>query len=309
MKYRFIVPLLFLVLLFTGCDEANVDPKYTSTETDASEASSSQTEADVDQQYTSTETGTSEVFSSQTENDDKYNKMQKNDVVASSLREEYIVTNAKQTKERERVHSSEERVEEKEETTSNDLITKEENPRNWYIRLTAEDSKQNLISGSTQLGQMEEDAVSKHTLKAMGSGSLDILFVDPKGVAKGKYKTNYHQFIEDNDDEWIFIVKSNDVNADILLSWNGVYILEPYIDTEGRRRYKEYRSQGNRLVKNMILVDMSTGDEVAMIVDGKAQTYTFNMGGEKERTFRWKMSTEKVSVLISNTKSSTKEAK
>ena len=188
----------------------------------------------------------------------------------------------------------------------------ETKPSNWYIRLVAEDPSRAMKAGDTQLGELEEsDAVSKHTLKALspfGGSYVDIVFRDPAGVDTGDYKVNFHQYNEDTEESWQFTVRTDDANADILLSWRGLYVLTPYVDDQDRQRYREYRSLSNPLIQNMKLVDVNSGKEIAAAVDGKVQTYVFNMNGQNERTFEWIVQTDVVDIPVNNSKSSTLQA-
>jgi len=187
-------------------------------------------------------------------------------------------------------------------------------PSNWYIRLVAEDPARGMKTASTQLGELEErKTVEKHTLKAMtpfGRTFLDVIFRDPAGVEEGDYKVNFHQYQEGSEDSWSFTVRtdSDNTHADILLTWRGLYVLTPYIDEQNRQRYREYRSTSNPLIKNMKLVDTGTGQEIAAAVDGKVQTYAFNMNGQTERTFQWVVKTEAVNIPAEVSKLSTMQA-
>ncbi len=186
-------------------------------------------------------------------------------------------------------------------------------PSNWYIRLVAEDPAKAMISAGSQLGELEESsAVEKHTLKAFspfGTSYVDVIFVDPDGVASGDYKVNFHSYEEGAEDRWRFTVRTDDNATDILLTWRGLYVLTPYVDEQNRQRYKEYRSMTNPLIKNMKLVDSSNGKEIAAVVNGKAQTYSFNMDGQTERTFEWVVQTDEVSIPVQTSKFSILGAK
>ncbi len=190
--------------------------------------------------------------------------------------------------------------------------TEETKPSNWYIRLTVEDPARAMKSSSSQLGALEvSGVVEDHTLKAntpFGNSYLGIVFVDPDGVEPGAYKTNFHAYGENVEDRWRFTVRTDDADAQILLSWRGLYVLTPYVDDQGRTRYKEYRSLSNPLNKHMKLVDTSTGDEMLAIVEGKVQTYTFTMDGN-ERTFEWVIQNEELVLSQQTAKFSTLKAK
>ena len=196
-----------------------------------------------------------------------------------------------------------------EETTEVQLhkpVVEEVKPSHWYIRLVAEDMNRGLKSASAQLGELEEsDTVSKHTLKSLspfGGTYVDVVFKDPTGVDAGEYKTNFHIYNESSEERWQFTVKTDDANADISLTWRGLYVLAPYVDEENRQRYKEYRSLSNPLIKQMKLVDSSNGNEIAAVISDKVQVYSFNMDGQTERTFEWVVETEEVNITTQSSK-------
>ncbi len=195
-------------------------------------------------------------------------------------------------------------VEDEEETL---VVQEESKPSNWYIRIVAEDPNRALKTNSAQLGTLEvSDAVVKHTLLSSGRFTgpyLDVVFVDPNGVAEGEYKTNYHMYDEGVEDRWRFTVKTDDKTSEIHLTWNGLYVLTPYIDDQNREQYKEYRSVTNPLIAHMKLIDVGTGAEIAASVDGKSQTYIFNMNGQNERVFEWVVQTEVVELPLASSKS------
>jgi len=173
-------------------------------------------------------------------------------------------------------------------------------PSDWYIRVVVEDSARAMKTASTQLGELNtDDNISKHTLKSLSpfdSTYLDVVFIDPPDVTPGEYKTNFHKYQKNSEDSWMFTVKTDDSNAKIELTWRGLYILDPYIDTEKRTRYHEYRSMANPLLNQMKLVDMANGKEIPAIVNGKPQVYSFTMDGSNERTFKWVVQAEDVNI-------------
>ncbi len=167
----------------------------------------------------------------------------------------------------------------------------EEKAINWYIRLQAEDTSTQIISSNAQLGVLdEEQATVKHTLitlPPMGSDYIDIVFQDPVGVDAGDYKTNFQQFSENSEYRWRFTVRTDNVNAQMALTWRGIYVLKPYIDTEDRQRYDETRSMSNPIIKNMQLIDVDTGNTINVLSGNQAKVYYFNMNGKTEKTFEW----------------------
>jgi hypothetical protein len=204
-------------------------------------------------------------------------------------------------------------VKEREEIKTSKPVFVESAATQWYLRIVAENPVKNLKTTSTQLGELEEEeTVVRHTLKALtpfGGSYLDIVFRNPQGVEAGDYKVNFHQYEEGVKDVWKFTVRSSDTHADISLTWRGLYVLTPYIDNEDRQRYKEYRSVTNPLIRQMKLVDSSNGNEVAAVVDGKVQIYSFNMDGQKERTFEWVVETEEVNISTPSSKVLTPQKK
>lgn len=174
---------------------------------------------------------------------------------------------------------------------------------NWYIRIVAEDPARGFKELSAQLGELEgEDVAEKHSLKAMspfGKGYLDVVFKDPQGIEKGEYKSNFHSITED-EDRWSFTVKTDDSDARIILSWRGIYVLDPYTDESQRARYHEKRSLSNPLGSGMKLIDSDTGEEVAAYADGKAQVYIFSMNGSGERHFEWVLDRSQVVVPVAS---------
>lgn len=180
------------------------------------------------------------------------------------------------------------------------ISTVETKPSEWYIRLIAKDLARNMQTGGAQLGELDaSNAVSEHTLKALspfGGSYLEIVFINPDGVIPGDYANNFHTYKEVEEDNWSFTVRTDDITADILLAWRGLYVLTSYVDSEGRTRYKEHQSHSNPLLKQMKIVDTSTGEEIPVIVEDTVQSFAFNMNGQNERTFRWVLVSEEVEI-------------
>jgi len=161
----------------------------------------------------------------------------------------------------------------------NKLSVAEVAAKEWYVRIVVEDTTNNMKTASAQLGQLEAtDAATKHSLKALApftSTFLDVVFKNPIGIATGEYKSNFHT--TNASDSWEFSVKSYDANATMILTWRGLYVLTPYIDSENRMRYREYISRANPLIPYMKLIDITSGIEVPADNNGTAQVYTFKM--------------------------------
>ena len=181
----------------------------------------------------------------------------------------------------------------------------EVNAKEWYVRIVVEDTTNDMKTAAAQLGQLEvADVVINHTLKAIAPFRptfLNVVFDDPVGVDTGSYTSNFHASGTDAD-TWEFTIKSHDSSADMILGWRGLYVLTPYIDTENRERYTEYRSMTNPLLQYMTLVDVTNGDEIDVLANGTVNEYVFNMNGVTERTFRWKVKDSSIPILPKLTK-------
>jgi hypothetical protein len=164
--------------------------------------------------------------------------------------------------------------------------------KEWYVRIVVEDTTNDMKTAGAQLGQLDTtDVVTKHTLKAIvpfRPTYLDVVFVNPVGVDAGSYKSNFHASGTDAD-SWEFTIKSHDANANMILSWRGLYVVTPYVDGENRERYNEYRSLTNPLIPYMTLVDVTNNAEVEVMLNDTVNEYVFNMDGVTERIFKWKV--------------------
>ena len=168
-------------------------------------------------------------------------------------------------------------------------------PSNWYIRLVAEDVTRGLRSANTQLGEIDaDDAVAEHTLKAIRAfdrNYLDVVFQNPDDVGAGDYKSSFHRYDDEAVQRWRFTVRSSDVNADITLHWRGPYVLSAYTDDQLRTRYYEHTDDNLSLAQRMKLIDLKTGQEMAVITNDSRVSYPFNMEGAYERQFEWVVAT------------------
>ena len=169
----------------------------------------------------------------------------------------------------------------------------EKKAKEWYVRIVVEDTTNHMTTADAQLGELDtSDVVTKYALKALApfstSSFLDVVFKNPVGLTTGEYKSNFHPYSTDAQ-SWEFTVKSSDSNATMILSWRGLYVLTPYVDSEDREQYKEYRSLQNPLLSYMTLVDMTTNQELKVIENNQVQTYVFEMNGSTQRTFQWRL--------------------
>ena len=176
-------------------------------------------------------------------------------------------------------------------------------PSNWYIRIIAKDIDRNLKSENTQLGVLEgSDVVARHSLKAIANpfeGSyLDMVFINPPDLRLGEYKTNFHTASISQNNIWEMTLKSDDISANIEISWRGIYSLDAYVDDQDRTRYHSKHSSSNPLFNYMKLVDLTTNIEIPAIFDGKLQSYIVNMDGVNQKNFLWIVSDEIIYQII-----------
>jgi len=185
------------------------------------------------------------------------------------------------------------------------FVKLEPKAQNWYVSLTAEMIGSNLKTESSKLGVLDTSNAQKHTLQALkpfGNNYLDIVFINPPNVSSGEYKTDFHTYVEGVEESWMFTIKTDNTDADILLSWKALYVLSLYTDSENRQRYNEYKSNTNPLIKYMKLIDTENGEEVAAVVNGEFQNYIFNMNGQTTHTFKWVVSVDEVNISTNKKK-------
>ena len=125
-----------------------------------------------------------------------------------------------------------------------------------------------------------------HDLKELNPFSspyLSVVFHQPDwGSEAGSYSSDYRG-MDESDAVWAFEVRSDDVNREVTLSWDG--------------------SDRNKLLQS-ILIDEQTGEEIRIAEMGISGSgfiiaplnYVFNMGGESVRHFRWALNTDRIGV-------------
>ena len=161
----------------------------------------------------------------------------------------------------------------------------------WYLRLIAEVSSQNMKDRGNVLGHLN-DSVSgydSHDLPEMapfGDNYLTIVFPHPEwGEKAGDYTSDYHNPDAHNADEWTFEVRSSATNSEVKLYWEGLNVLSTSYD--GNKLKKKEERVIDTLLQRMWLEDTATGERIDAVVDNKLQSYTFSMNGSNVRAFRW----------------------
>lgn len=179
------------------------------------------------------------------------------------------------------------------------LAVAEEIAKNWYVRLVATDNKRGLESNTALLGELDNDNATMEQklerIEPFTSGYIDIAFIDPAGLEKGEYKSHFLSFSK-GEQVWRFTVLSDDTDADVTLSWRGLYVLTPYKDENNEIQYKESINRTNPILDNMQLVDEATGRTIAVINSRQPQAMSFSMDGSTSRTFRWERKTDPIDL-------------
>ena len=135
----------------------------------------------------------------------------------------------------------------------------------WYVRLTAK--ADDLNDSGNVLGQLTDsrhgyDLHDLEELSPFATPYLTIVFPHPDwGDHAGDYASDFHG-THKRKNKWVFEIRSDDPNRQVTLSWS---------------------SQAD--MSGMSLVDTVTGTKVAAL--GADQQYTFNMGGQTVRSFKW----------------------
>jgi len=179
--------------------------------------------------------------------------------------------------------------------------------KSWYIRVLAIDKTDDIKTSDSKFGELEDINASRYNLEVYNTfnqSQLSVLFQDNNK----EFKALFHPYTEETQ-EWNFVLKSNNSNADIVLKWQGVYVLDAFMDSYGRKRYKEYRYTQNPIIYNLKLIDKKTGVELPAIQDGRIYEYSFNMNGDNIREFMWVLSDTEVNIKMLQSKSLKKEVK
>ena len=177
-----------------------------------------------------------------------------------------------------------------------------EETKSWYVRLVAKDVDRDLITFTAQIGVIDEEEGSKKYssgyLEPFSGQYIDLRFEDPEGLEPGNYKANFKVYEANTSKVWHFSVRSDNPNAEIDLSWRGLYVLRPYTDEQGDRRYTEGQSHNNALLARMQIVDELSGESYALLDNGVVNTIHFNMQGHLSRYFRWELLNDEVETSV-----------
>ena len=174
-------------------------------------------------------------------------------------------------------------AEDTQETTTsnpnNDVILQ----KGWYIKLTVQSDT--LKDESTVFGYLEgaSDGKDRYESEALSSSGLyTTIYHEDFGSTK-YYRSDYRAYkaTGEKSDRWMIKVNSGDVNADVTLSWNGI----TYVTKKSKGGFTEELKTQSPELSLMRLVDVETGDVIS--VEENDMQISFNMEGQKERTFQW----------------------
>jgi len=181
-----------------------------------------------------------------------------------------------------------------------DLTNIQKQPKNWYIKIIAIDKDRNIKTSDTKFGELDTNNTKDYNLKIFkpfNKSDLSILINNNNE----EFKTLFYPY-STTDKSWYFTLKSSSPTSNIVLKWQGIYVLHKYIDNYNRTRYKEYRYTKNPIVYHLKLVDMKNNMEIPAIQNDRIYEYRFNMNGENSRKFQWILTEEKIDLKTIETK-------
>lgn len=155
--------------------------------------------------------------------------------------------------------------------------------KNWYIYFQATDNTHNLKSSYMQIGQLDQNSTFKYNLKAIKpfeNNFIDITYQ----TSTGNYKSVFHPFNLD-EDTWYFTINSSDQNANITLSWIGLYEVKPYIKNN-QTQYRISRKLNKEILNAITVIDLTTNQEIPLIKANNLLSYTFSMNNQTKRVFK-----------------------
>ena len=161
----------------------------------------------------------------------------------------------------------------------------------WYVSTTVsvhDSGKTYTGVNPAVFGKLAEssDGFDKHDIPTIGSvvnRKAAVVFIHSDWEdLPGEYHSNYYNANGDGD-SWEMTVFSSR-NAEVTLKWNGLYELTA---KEGQRGWDEKKVLNSSILEELHLVDTTTSEVIDAVTNGKLNTYTFNMGDVRSRTFRW----------------------
>jgi hypothetical protein len=165
--------------------------------------------------------------------------------------------------------------------------------KEWYMKFAVSNTDTKQSFSGVKIGELNQvDATPKYALKAFGALGWNALDIVCKESAKGEdsplYSVYFSTYVLSNEEKhWRFEVRSSNSHANLELTWQGLFILKPYIDSYNRQRYKEHLDMQSVQLSSMYLVDLNTSIETKAFAPEHKFSYRFNMNGSTTRAFEW----------------------
>jgi hypothetical protein len=155
--------------------------------------------------------------------------------------------------------------------------------KGWYIKLTVESAT--LKDNSTVFGYLEgaSDGKDRYDSEALSSSGLYTTIYHTDFGSTKNYRSDYRTYAAagQKSDTWTIKVNSGDANADVTLSWDGI----TYVTKNAKGSFNEEHKATAEELSNMRLVDVE--DNLVIPVLDNGMKISFNMNGNKVRTFKW----------------------
>lgn len=169
--------------------------------------------------------------------------------------------------------------------------------KEWYMKTSV--SVIDQYNGNTWIdnfsgvfGKLKasSDGYDRHDIPAFRSTANSpaaLVFVhDDWGPNAGEYLSDYHGNNRQSD-SWLFSVNSSIEDGLVTLTWDGLFELTQY-EKNTQTRYSEKKTRDSRTLEDLHLIDLETLEVIEAVSDeGKLNHYTFYMGDETSRQFRW----------------------
>jgi len=164
---------------------------------------------------------------------------------------------------------------------------KKKNNKEWYIRLSVSAPSEGLKDRSNILGQLadSQEGYDSHDLPEMLSGYapyLNLYFPHEEWERKDTlYASDYRSLSRKRRVTWPFTVRSDDPGRTITLEGS-----QPKLPSNTQSATKQQKKI-EKLMKQMWLKEVSSGNYYPAYEEGKALSHTFEMGGESTKEFEW----------------------
>ncbi len=169
------------------------------------------------------------------------------------------------------------------------------NSKEWYMstRVSVYDRASNTTHNGTNPAVFGKLSVSRdgydvNDVLAFGSAAnlkAEVVFVQSSwGERTGEYVSDYHDTNGGKKDSWTMTVFSSVPNAEVTLTWDGLYELQ---SKKGQSGWDEAKNLQSDNLENLVLVDTETGKKIDAVTNGELGTYSFTMGAGGSRTLAW----------------------